>query len=58
MDSIIEQLRDNYQLSDSEALVVLGMIGMSAYDEKETMQQAFNVVDNKLKTIAYNVAMS
>lgn len=58
MDSIIEQLRDNYQLSDSEALVVLGMIGMSAYDEKETMQQAFNVVDNKLKTIAYNVAMA
>ena len=58
MDSIIEQLRDSYQLSDSEALVVLGMIGMSAYDEKETMQQAFNVVDNKLKTIAYNVAMS
>lgn len=58
MDSIIEQLRDNYQLSDSEALVVLGIIGMSAYDEKETMQQAFNVVDNKLKTIAYNVAMS
>jgi hypothetical protein len=58
MDSIIEQLRDNYQLSDSEALVVLGIIGMSAYDEKETMQQAFNVVDNKLKTIAYNVAMA
>ena len=58
MDSIIEQLRDSYQLSDSEALVVLGMIGMSAYDEKETMQQAFNVVDNKLKTIAYNVAMA
>ena len=58
MDCIIEQLRDNYQLSDSEALVVLGMIGMSAYDEKETMQQAFNVVDNKLKTIAYNVAMA
>ena len=58
MDSIIEQLRDSYQLSDSEALVVLGIIGMSAYDEKETMQQAFNVVDNKLKTIAYNVAMA
>lgn len=58
MDNIIEKLRDSYQLSDSEALVVLGMIGMSAYDEKETMQQAFNVVDNKLKTIAYNVAMA
>lgn len=58
MDNIIEKLRDSYQLSDSEALVVLGIIGMSAYDEKETMQQAFNVVDNKLKTIAYNVAMA
>lgn len=57
MDNIIEKLQSDYQLSESEALVVLGIISISAYD-KANIQQALNVVDNKLKTIAYNVAMA
>lgn len=57
MDNIIEKLQSDYQLSESEALVVLGIISISAYD-KTNIQQALNVVDNKLKTIAYNVAMA
>ncbi len=57
MDNIIEKLQTDYQLSESEALVVLGIISISAYD-KANIQQALNVVDNKLKTIAYNVAMA
>lgn len=57
MDNIIEKLQTDYQLSESEALVVLGIISISAYD-KTNIQQALNVVDNKLKTIAYNVAMA
>lgn len=57
MDGIIEKLQRDYQLSESEALVVVGIVSISAFD-KNNIQQALNVVDNKLKSIAYNVAMS
>lgn len=57
MDSIIEKLQRDYQLSESEALVVVGIVSISAFD-KDNIQQALNVVDNKLKSIAYNVAMA
>lgn len=57
MDGIIEKLQRDYQLSESEALVVVGIVSISAFD-KDNIQQALNVVDNKLKSIAYNVAMS
>lgn len=57
MDSIIEKLQRDYQLSESEALVVVGIVSISAFD-KNNIQQALNVVDNKLKSIAYNVAMA
>ena len=57
MDNIIEKLQRDYQLSESEALVVVGIVSISAFD-KDNIQQALNVVDNKLKSIAYNVAMA
>lgn len=57
MDKIIDELMTEHGLSESEALVVLGILGMSALDENN-IQQAINTVDNKLKTIAMQVAMA
>lgn len=56
MDKIIEALMTEYCLSESEALVVLGIVGISAFEEVN-IQEALNRVDNKLKSIAYKVAM-
>lgn len=57
MDKLIDELMTEHGLSESEALVVLGILGMSALDDSN-MQQAINTVDNKLKTIAMQVAMA
>lgn len=57
MDKLIDELMTEHSLSESEALVVLGILGMSALDDSN-MQQAINTVDNKLKTIAMQVAMA
>ena len=56
MDKIIETLMTEYCLSESEALVVLGIVSISAFEEVN-IQEALNRVDNKLKSIAYKVAM-
>lgn len=57
MDKLIETLKQEHQLSESEALVVIGILGMTAYEEVN-IQEALNRVDNKLKNIAYTVAMA
>lgn len=57
MDKLVDTLMTEYSLSESEALVVLGIIGISAFEEVN-IQEALNRVDNKLKTIAYEVAMA
>lgn len=56
MDKLVDTLMIEYNLSESEALVVLGIVGISAFEEVN-IQEALNRVDNKLKTIAYEVAM-
>lgn len=57
MDKLIDTLMSEYDLSESEALVVVGIVGISAFEEVN-IQEALNRVDNKLKTIAYKVAMA
>lgn len=56
MDKLVDELITEHGLSESEALVVIGILGMSALDDSN-MQEAINTVDNKLKTIAMKVAM-
>lgn len=57
MDEFINTLMTEEGLSESEALVVMGILGITALEEVN-FQEAINRVDNKLKTIAYNVAMA
>lgn len=57
MDKIIDELTSVHGLSESEALVVMGILGISALEEVN-IQEALNRVDNKLKSIAYEMAMA
>lgn len=57
MDKLIDELMIEHNLSESEALVVLGILGMSALDT-ENIHKAINTVDNKLKNIAIELAMA
>ena len=57
MDELVEKIIAEYNLTESEALVVIGIVGISAF-ETGTIQEAIKTVDNKLKTIAYKVAMA
>lgn len=57
MDKIIDELMIEHNLSESEALVVLGILGMTAL-ETDNIQKAINKVDNKLKNIAIELAMA
>lgn len=57
MDKLISELMTQHCLSESEALVVVGILGLTALDEMN-LQEALNNVDNKLKNIAYKVAMA
>lgn len=57
MDKLIDTLKEEHKLSESEALVVIGILGMTAFEEVN-IQEALNRVDNKLKNIAYTVAMA
>lgn len=58
MDNLIEQLQTDYALSESEALVVLGILGISTLDNVNSFQEALNKVDNELKEIAKKIAMA
>ena len=55
MDKLIDTLMTEEGLSESEALVVMGILGITAL-ENVNIQEAINRVDNKLKSIAYNMA--
>ena len=57
MDKLIDTLMTEEGLSESEALVVMGILGITAL-ENVNIQEAINRVDNKLKSIAYNMAMA
>ena len=57
MDKLIDTLMTEQGLSESEALVVMGILGITALEEVN-FQEAINRVDNKLKSIAYNMAMA
>lgn len=51
MDDIIEQLINEYQLTDYEALVVTGIVGILAVDEKMDIKEIYKRIDDKLKPI-------
>ena len=57
MDKLIDTLMTEEGLSESEALVVMGILGITAL-ENVNIQEAINRVYNKLKSIAYNMAMA
>ena len=57
MDKLKDTLMTEEGLSESEALVVMGILGITAL-ENVNIQEAINRVDNKLKSIAYNMAMA
>ena len=57
MDKLIDTLMTEEGLSESEALVVMGILGITAL-ENVNIQEAINRVDNKVKSIAYNMAMA
>ena len=57
MDKLIDTLMTEEGLSESEALVVMGILGITAL-ENVNIQEPINRVDNKLKSIAYNMAMA
>lgn len=58
MDNLINELQNDYSLSESEALVVLGILGISTLDDVQSFQEAINKVDNELKDIAKKIAMA
>lgn len=51
MDELLQRLINIHNLTNNEALVVIGIMGMVAYDN-QTPELAFDIVDEKLKTIA------
>ena len=51
MDKIIDELINVFNLSDYEALIVTGIIGLKAVDNKENLDEIYYDIDNKLKPI-------
>ena len=51
MDQIIDELISVFNLSDYEALIVTGIIGLKAVDNKENLDDIYYDIDNKLKPI-------
>lgn len=51
MDKIIDELISVFNLSDYEALIVTGIIGLKAVDNKENLDDIYYDIDNKLKPI-------
>lgn len=50
MDKIIDELIQNYNLSDYEALAITGVIGMVATSDSN-IKEVYNRFDNNLKPI-------
>lgn len=51
MDNIINELINDYELSDYEALVVTGIMGLIATGDNVKLQDIYKNIDNKLKPI-------
>ena len=51
LDKIIDELISVFNLSDYEALIVTGIIGLKAVDNKENLDDIYYDIDNKLKPI-------
>ena len=51
MDEIIDELINVFNLSDYEALIVTGIIGLKAVDNEENLDDIYYDIDNKLKPI-------
>lgn len=51
MDKIIDELINVFNLSDYEALIVTGIIGLKAVDNEENLDDIYYDIDNKLKPI-------
>ena len=51
MDNIINELINDYELSDYEALVVTGIMGLIATGDNLKLQDIYKNIDNKLKPI-------
>lgn len=50
MDELLQKLKNTHDLTDYEALVVVGIIGMIAYSDN-SLETAYDSVDEKLKSI-------
>ena len=55
MDKIIDELISVFNLSDYEALIVTGIIGLKAVDNKENLDDIYYDIDNKLKPIVVKI---
>lgn len=55
MDNIINELINEYELSDYEALIVTGMVGLIAIGDNLKLQDIYKNVDNKLKPIVNKI---
>lgn len=55
MDEIIDKLIDQYHLSDYEALVVTGIIGILAMEENVGLNEIYTRMNNKLKPIVKQI---
>ena len=55
MDKIIDELISVFNLSDYEALIVTGIIGLKAVDNKENLDDIYYDIDNKLKPIVNKI---
>ena len=51
MDKIIDELINVFNLSDYEAFIVTGLIGLKAVDNEENLDDIYYDIDNKLKPI-------
>lgn len=55
MDNIIEQLINDYELSDYEALIVTGIVGLLAIGDNIKLQDIYKEIDDKLKPIVSKI---
>ena len=55
MDNIINELINDYELSDYEALVVTGIMGLIATGDNVKLQDIYKSIDNKLKPIVNTI---
>lgn len=55
MDNIIDELIQEYKLTDYEALVVTGIVGILAVDESMDLKEIYKRIDEKLKPIVNKI---